>query len=463
MAEIFEKAWGNYIALFEFLTDSDFKKELIQIYNFASLLPYDLKAQNYNNFLLLNSINYFAPGSPQFDTTEHLDSLSKLEHPSSLVSNYSSFLDKLDSLIVETLDPSTLPDLKPLEEKVAKAQSELENYQTYVHDKWVDWVEANSSVAKDELPARRIIWERDNSYSATTDRKRRNVQIANAQVNAWLRTKVSSEVQLLLTARGYFDDSGYMVELPIAAQFDKLDQKQYWRRFHMQLPIFDLQEFLENDSLVESSLDTEKEHYKRVEENWNVKLKARWGLFFGSASTERRELEELSQKTEFSFKVSFKRFQEVKIYRDRWFQPILFDTLGKDFDEFWGPGGLLATYPVSLFICRGMNIAVNISEKYKKTLEKFFKLDGSAAFGPFYSGGGSYKKNENYMDYEFTENGFTLTDDKQTVRLLGARVHRPNWSQQKADNYYKELDQAMLKNIAKQISEVRYSRRISSG
>ena len=455
MVEIFEKAWGNYIALFEFLTDSDVEKGLIQIYNFASLLPYDLGAENYNNFLLLNSINYVAPGSPEHDTTGHLDPSSKLEHSSSLVSSYSSFLDRLDSLIAETLDPATLPDLKLLEEKVAKAQGELENYQTSVHDKWVDWVAANLSVAKDELPAKRIIWEREYSYSATTDRKRRNVQIANARLNAWLRTKVSSELQLLLKARTYFDDSGYMFELPIAAQHDKPQKKHYWRRFHMQLPIFDLQEFLDNDSRVDSSFDTKDEYYKRVETNWNVKLKARWGWFSGSASAEKRELETLSRKTEFSFKVSFERFQEVEIYRDDWFQPLLFDTVGKDFDEFWGRAGILATYPVSLFICRGMNIAVNISKEYKNALEKFFKAGGSVGFGPFYSGGASYEKDENYMDYEFTREGFTLTDGKRTVRILGARVHRPNWSQQKANNYYEELDRPELIKIAEQISTTR--------
>jgi len=352
--EIFSKAWGNYIALFEFLTNPDGKdggfneqKGLVQTYNFASLVPYNLTATNYNNFLLLNAINYVAPGAPYVDTTKHLDNASKLEHVSPLVSSYSRFLDQLDDLIVGALDPSALPDYQVREKKVSAAQTELENYQTYVHDKWADWVAANPNIPREEIPSRRIIWERDNSYSATIDRKRRNIQFANAQLNAWLRTKLPLELHLLLQARTYFDDSGFSIDLPVAANHDKPELKHYWRRFHMQLPIFDFDEFLENDSSVTSSLSTREEHYKKVETHWKANVKHRWGIFSGGASTEKRTLEELSTKSEFSFTVHFDRFEEVEIFRDKWFEPLLFDTVGKNLKEYWGPGGLFAAAPMN--------------------------------------------------------------------------------------------------------------------
>lgn len=450
--EIFKRAWGNYVALFEFLTspspDEAFndQKGLIQTYNFASLVPYDLNADNFNNFLLLNAINYVAPGSPYTDTMNHLDDNTKLEHLVPLVPSYSRFLDQMDSLITAALDPSQFPEYNEQEKRVAAAQQNLENYQTYVHDKWSDWLAVNQHIPVDQRTAQRIIWERDNSYSTTIARKRRNVQFANAKLNSWLRSKLPAELHLLLSARTYFDDPGYSIKLPISASHDDPKLANYWREFHMQLPIFNFDEFLANDSVVDKSFTTEENHYSRVETKWKVKAKARWGWFSGGGSAERRKMEEISEKEKFSVNIHFDRFEEVEVYRDKWFEPLLFDTVGKDFAEFWGPGGLLATYPVSLFICRGMKITVEVSDEYTRTLEKFFKGGGSASFGPFFSGGGAYSKDEKYMDFKKTENGFELADGSQTIRLLGSRVRRPNWSDSEAEKYVEGLNKTELLN-----------------
>jgi hypothetical protein len=442
MPEVFEKAWGNYVATLEFLTNPDGKdggfndqKGLIQLYNFASLVPYSGEAQNYNEFLLMNSVNYAAPGTPYKDTVQHLDKASKLEHVTQLVPQYEHFLRQLDDLIVRALDPSVLPEYRVREQKVDDAQRDRSNHQAYVDGKWADWVANNPNFPPEELPAQRVIWERDNGHSAKLDRLKRNIQFANAQLNAWLRTQISSDLHAILEARTYFDDSGYHVTLPVSANHDDLKKKHLWRSFPMQLPIMDLEEFLENDASSNFSFSTQEEHYRRVETKWKVKAKGRWGIFKGGGSAERRKLEELSTKSSFSCNISFARFEEIDVFRDKWFQPVLFDTLGKQFKEFWGPGGLLATYPVSLFVCRGMKVSVAISDEYKKVLEQFFSGGGSASFGPFFSGGGAYSKDEKYMDFRATAEGFELSDEPKTIRLLGCRVVRPNWSEREAEKY----------------------------
>ena len=70
---IFEKAWGNYTALFEFLTKSDFDEQhgLVQLNNFATLLPYSSSSDNYNSFLLLNASNYVGPTAQTSDNSFH--------------------------------------------------------------------------------------------------------------------------------------------------------------------------------------------------------------------------------------------------------------------------------------------------------------------------------------------------------------------------------------------------------
>ena len=124
----------------------------------------------------------------------------------------------------------------------------------------------------------------------------------------------------------------------------------------MQFPLLDLDEFLENDNVIEQSFSSTEEHYKRVESKWKVRAKAKWGIFSGGGSAQRRKMEELSTKEEFRCTIKFKRFQEVKIERDRWYQDVLFLTVGSDLSDFWGPSGLLAAIPVSLIVARGMSI-----------------------------------------------------------------------------------------------------------
>lgn len=265
------------------------------------------------------------------------------------------------------------------------------------------------------------------------------VRRKNARLNAWLRSTLPREFSRLIDARTYFDDENYWVKLPVAPSHDSTSQQYLWRLFRMQFPLLDIDEFLTNENAIEKSFSSTEEHYKRVETKWKVKAKAKWGIFSGGASAERRKMEELSTKEEFSCKISFKRFQEVEIYRDRWFQDVLFLTIGSDLSDFWGPNGLLAAIPVSLIFARGMAVEVEVSSEYKRELEKFFKGGGSASFGPFFSGGGSYSRDERYMDFKSTSNGFKLTDGDQTIRILGGRVKRYNWSQDSAAAYHSKL------------------------
>ena len=456
---IFEKAWGNYTALFEFLTKSDFDEQhgLVQLNNFATLLPYSSSSDNYNSFLLLNASNYVGPTAQTSDNSFHLEDNTNLEYPSKLVDAYQSLLEEFDGIIADAIEPTDLPDYEALEQKVDIAIVELEDYLGYVDGKWADHLDVNPNIPPDELNSRRIVWERERGYSSGISRRKRKVARVNTKLNGWLRSHLPKEYSRLIDARSYFDDENYWVKLPISSSHDKPSLKHYWRAFRMQLPLFELAEFMENDTVVSSTFSTEEEHYKRVETKWKVKAKAKWGIFSGGGSVEKREMEELSEKSSFSCEISFKRFQEVEIFRDRWFQDVLFSTIGKDLEAFWGPGGLLASIPVSLMMSRGMKIEVAISDEYRKKLEKFFASGGSVSFGPFFSGGGSYSKDEKYMDYRKTESGFVLEDNEKTIRILGARVKRFNWSDERANAYHSEIETSDFMSLSSLLESDRNS------
>jgi len=432
VADVFERAWGNYLAMMEFLTNPsgeaggfDEQRGLLQLYNFASLLTYSDDAPNYNDFLLQNAIDFVAPGTPTAVNGDDLEERTRIEHSLKLSENYNHFLNVLDVLLENAIDPASLEAYKPYEKAVFTALTSLQNYNSFVNSEWRDWVIDNPGFPVDQLPDQRIIWERDFGHSMELATRRKSLKHAHNRRNAWLRLNTPAEVHSIMEARTYFDDPNHRVKLPVSANHE--DRRAYWQEFHLQLPTINIADFLKNDDLIEKSFSSEEEHYKRVETKWKVKVKSKWGIFKGSGSAQRRKLEELSKKTAFAVEVKMTKFQEVEVFRSRWFQPILFDTVGKSFPEFWGPGGMLATYPVSLLICRGLSIKVKVDEEYKKTLEKYFKAGGRASFGPFFSGGGSYSKDEKYMDFKVTSDGFQLTDNAKTIRLLGCRVRRPNW------------------------------------
>lgn len=437
MADIFERAWGNYVALFEFLTKSEFDeaKGLIQPYNFATLYSYDLKAPNFNLFLLLNAVNYVGSGTPTDDNKEQVDLNTNLSRIQRLDDAYEIFLNRLDKIIAQAIDPTEKDEYAALQARVEKMRDALEDYETVVEGKWQVFLERNTHIPSEELPARRVIWERDNGYSMERERKRNLVRAANVQLNGWLRSQVPPEYSKIVDARNYFDDPNYHVNLPIAPQFDNAAMQHMWRRFPAQFPLFSVDEFLANDNAVSRNYSTEDDHYKRVEEKWKVSVKGRWGIFSGGGSAERREMEEISKKSSFSFKIAFKRFQEVEIFRDDWFQDALFATVGAKMPDMWGPSGILGRIPVSVIMARGTHIEVKVSEEYRKTLERFFAAGGSVSFGPFFSGGGNYSKDERYMDYQKTVDGFTLQDSDKTIRLLGARIKRHHWSNKGAGDY----------------------------
>ncbi|MCA0979301.1 hypothetical protein LCM19_13085 [Qipengyuania flava] len=452
MADVFEKAWGNYLAMLEFLTNPDGQdggfndqKGLLQLYNFATLLGYSEDAPNFNDFLLNQSIDYAAPGTPDNKIEDDFSEKPNLNHTVKLTESYSQFLDVLDVLLDDAVDPTDLPEYEPYRTKVREAQRELNGYQSYVNSEWKDWVASNPGVPIDELQGRRIIWERDFGHSKELATLRRSLVTSQVRRNAWLRRKIDASLHRLVDARNYFDDPNHMVKLPVSAAHE--DRPQYWQDFHMQLPTVTIRDFLKNDDLVQSSFSTEEEHYRRVETKWKVKVKGRWGIFKGGGSAERRKLEEVSEKKSFSVSISMSKFQEVDVFRAQWFQPMLFETVGRQFKEFWGPGGLLATYPISLLICRGLTVKVQVDEEYRSLLEKFFNGGGRASFGPFFSGGGSYSKNEKYMDFTKTSQGFELKDNVKTIRLLGCRVRRPNWSQSFAENYWQGISREELEGI----------------
>ena len=268
--QIFEKAWGNYVAMFEFLTQSEFDdaRGMMQTYNLASLLSYDNNAPNYNNFLLLNAANYVGPTTPDMANADQSEPGGSLEHGTTLVDAYQSFLESFDERIAKAIEPSEEAEHRRLEQDIDRAQREFENYMMVVDDKWADYLEAHPEIEPDERRSRRIEWERDLGYSQRLQRRRNKVRRVNAKLNAFLRSRLSEELGRVITARTYFDDENYWVDLPVAAQHDDHRFHYLWRKFRIQLPLLSIDEFLTNSSIVRCSFSTVEEHHRRVETHW---------------------------------------------------------------------------------------------------------------------------------------------------------------------------------------------------
>lgn len=447
MTDMTERAWGNYTAMLGFLTQGGFESAqgVIQPFNFASLYSYNTSAPNYSMYLLMNAINVVTSGTPVDENGEHTDPATNLSRASKLTDAYEYFLDQLDVILAKAVKPEELPEYKALQQAVNDRRKEVEDYEGIVSDNWARFRARNPDIPVAQLSARRIMWEAENGYSYERERRQRLIAAANVQLNAWMRTKLPAEFAKIVMARQYFEDPNYKVLLPLASAFDNQNQINLWRPYHFQLPNFDLSEFLKNSTVITNGFSTKEEHYKRIETKWKVKAKARWGFFSSGASAERREMEEVSQKSDFSFKVSFQRFDEVAITRDQWFQETLFDTVGRQLRGFWGPNGSLGRIPVSLLMARGMRIEVSASDEYRRTVEKFFSGGGGASFGPFFSGGGGYSKDERYMDYKSEGEGFSLTDSDSTIRLLGTRVRLRNWDEKDVRSYRAGISESEAK------------------
>ena len=404
MAEIFERAWGNYTALMNFLVKADAATQetvygVFQPFDLASVLSYSKGKNNYNNFLLDNASNFIAPTSVV--NKDRADAQNS--YPIKLEDAYRRFLNEFNDYLLKNLDPLKKPDYTALQNVLTIAQNKLNDFNGSLDSTWRSYADANH-IPVELWPDQRLIWERDRGYSAQLERYKFDVRAANVSINAFIRQNTPVDLWPLVDAVAYFDDPNFLVPLPPNAQFDDPAKQSYWRKFRMQFPIMDLDEFLENDTVIDNTFDTISQDYSKVETKWNAKASFGWGFFSGGADVQRRTCEELTKNSEFSFEISFKRFQNIEIYRDKWYQDVLFTTLGKDLKSYWGPSGLLAAIPYSLVIARGTTINIKMSNDYRDAVDKFISTGGSFGWGPFSASGG-YSQDEHYMTFRKTEIG----------------------------------------------------------
>ena len=441
-----QRAWGHYLGAVKSLIEVPGHTPAgeVQLFNLATLLPYVAGKPRYNLFLLANSVNYVSPALPVDETASAAEGergTDPMARARKLDAMYGNFLGDLDRILIDAVNSSARAEFQAVQKELQEAQRELQSRQIQINDLWA-YVLQREHIPTEERRARRVIWERENGYSEELGRLKTMVDVANARVGAVLRENTPKEFWDLIKARSWFNDQGYQVQLPPAAVFDDERFIDTWRWLRPQWPLFDLDEFLRDAGKFERRFDTRSEQYDRVETTWKVKGKARWGGFGGRASGTARKLEELSQKEHFSWEVSFGRIQEVPIDRGDWFQESLFETVGKRLTQYWGPGGLLSAYPTSIIMARGTVIKVNTSSEFKKLLESHVSGGASFSWGGF-SFGGSGSREARHLKYKATSQGFLLQDDPETIRLIGARVHRPNWPSD-AEQYYEPLDMSKM-------------------
>src|SRR3954462_8777729 len=100
---IFQKAWGNYTALINFLLGADANGEtqhgVFQPFDLATLFSYCKGKNNYNNFLLENISNFVAP--TQVVNDKKAD--NQLRYPSKLENSYKLFLNEFNDYLLSKL------------------------------------------------------------------------------------------------------------------------------------------------------------------------------------------------------------------------------------------------------------------------------------------------------------------------------------------------------------------------
>lgn len=436
-----QRAWGHYLSVVKSLVEVPGQTPVgeIQLFNLATLLPYVTAKPRYNLFLLANAVNYVSPALPVDESASETEdgdrATNPMARPRKLDAMYGNFLGDLDRILINAVNPAAKPEYQAAQKELQDAQRELQSRQAHIDGLW-SYIEPQ--IPAEERDGRRVIWERENGYSQELDRLRTMVEVANARVGAVLRQNTPREFWDLIKARSWFNDRGYQVQLPPSAYYEEPSHIAAWRWLRPQWPLFDLEEFLRDTGQFERTFNTKSEQYDRVEKTWKVKGKARWGGFGGRGSGTARKLEELTQKEHFSWDVGFKRIQEVPIDRGDWFQESLFETVGRKLTQYWGPNGLLSAYPTSLIMARGTVIKVKTSSEFRSLLESHVSGGASFSWGGF-SFGGRGSQTAKHMKYRATEEGFVLEDDPETIRLIGARVHRPNWGAD-AGKYYDPID-----------------------
>ena len=133
----------------------------------------------------------------------------------------------------------------------------------------------------------------------------------------------------------------------------------------------------------------------------------------GGGSSEETHFHEHIKRVE----LSFKRLEEYDVIRGSWFQPILFDTYGKTVPGYWGPGGLLACYPLSVALGRGLTITLSIDDVQHDTFKKHAGGEGGIGIGPFVVGGGG--GGDSTLDnYHEEHDKFTVKDSDMLARVI---------------------------------------------
>src|SRR4051812_32842064 len=102
MATIFEKAWGNYTAMLNFLLGADpntleTRYGVFQSFDLATLFSYSKGKNNYNNFLFDNLSNFVAP-TKTVNNNKPAD--EKFNYPIKLESAYGDFLNEFNDYIL---------------------------------------------------------------------------------------------------------------------------------------------------------------------------------------------------------------------------------------------------------------------------------------------------------------------------------------------------------------------------
>lgn len=164
--------------------------------------------------------------------------------------------------------------------------------------------------------------------------------------------------------------------------------------------------------------------------DWGGSGSVTYGFIKASASaSEHRSIQEDFRKG-VNIELGAKSVYKSNFIYPRWFDPTLFSHKRvkeniRDFEDYFGPKGLLRYYPVSMITIRGFKVAFNSTQKWQFDYVRKFSASsggGFSAFGVNFGGSASYSQHEERHEVDQSNTKLTIEDGETTIRYVGITV-----------------------------------------
>jgi hypothetical protein len=140
--------------------------------------------------------------------------------------------------------------------------------------------------------------------------------------------------------------------------------------------------------------------------------------------------------------ITSKSLMQIGISYAAWFDASLFKSeyvtkYPNKFFKYFEPNGSLLYYPISLVVMRGVSLTFTSSQNWTYDYHKKFSASvggGFSVFGISFGGSANYQNDVKEHKFEASGTKLTISDDENTIRLLGYEIAHNHEIQNKIIN-----------------------------